>query len=81
MTNSPLSALIILLLDHCFAHVAGFYSFMASEPVQEQFRMENQVLKRLKHPANIKELQPDLLLSVPASGENFRKNIEGSIRK
>jgi len=38
-------------------------------------------LETLKNiPVNIKELQPDLLLSVPALAKNFRKNIESSIR-
>ena len=82
MTIPPtFRTLIILPLDHCFAHVAGFYSFMASGASVGTVQNGKTGLETLKNiPANIKELQPDLLLSVPALAKNFRKNIEGSIR-
>lgn len=73
--------LIILPLDHCFAHVAGFYSFMACGASVGTVQSGKTGLETLKNiPVNIKELQPDLLLSVPALAKNFRKNIESSIR-
>lgn len=73
--------LIILPLDHCFAHVAGFYSFMACGASVGTVQTGKTGLETLKNiPVNIKELQPDLLLSVPALAKNFRKNIESSIR-
>lgn len=73
--------LIILPLDHCFAHVAGFYSFMACGASVGTVQSGKTGLETLKNiPINIKELQPDLLLSVPALAKNFRKNIESSIR-
>jgi long-chain acyl-CoA synthetase len=73
--------LIILPLDHCFAHVAGFYSFMASGASVGTVQTGKTGLETLKNiPLNIKELQPDLLLSVPALAKNFRKNIESGIR-
>jgi len=73
--------LIILPLDHCFAHVAGFYSFMAagaSVGTVQVGRTGQETLKNI--PLNIKELQPSLLLSVPALAKNFKKNIESGIR-
>lgn len=73
--------LIILPLDHCFAHVAGFYSFMAKGASVATVQSGKSPMETLKNiPQNIKEIQPDLLLSVPALAKNFRKNIEGGIR-
>jgi long-chain acyl-CoA synthetase len=73
--------LIILPLDHCFAHVAGFYSFMASGASVGTVQSGKTGMETLKNiPINIKELKPDLLLSVPALAKSFRKNIEASIR-
>ncbi|MDD4971947.1 MAG: AMP-binding protein [Paludibacter sp.] len=73
--------LIILPLDHCFAHVAGFYSFMASGASVGTVQTGKSGMDTLKNiPINIKELQPNLLLSVPALAKNFKKNIESTIR-
>jgi len=73
--------LIILPLDHCFAHVAGFYSFMASGASVGTVQSGKTGMETLKNiPLNINELKPNLLLSVPALAKSFKKNIEGSIR-
>jgi len=73
--------LIILPLDHCFAHVAGFYSFMASGASVATVQSGKTGMETLKNiPINIKEIQPDLLLSVPALAKSFKKNIETSIK-
>lgn len=73
--------LIILPLDHCFAHVAGFYSFMAMGASVGTVQTGKTGMETLKNiPINIKELKPDLLLSVPALAKSFKKNIETSIR-
>ncbi len=73
--------LIILPLDHCFAHVAGFYSFMAMGASVGTVQIGKTGMETLKNiPINIKELKPDLLLSVPALAKSFKKNIETSIR-
>lgn len=73
--------LLILPLDHCFAHVAGFYSFMASGASVGTVQSGKSALETLKNiPLNIKELKPNLLLSVPALAKNFKKNIETSIK-
>ncbi len=73
--------LIILPLDHCFAHVAGFYSFMASGASVGTVQTGKTGMETLKNiPLNIKELKPNLLLSVPALAKSFRKNIETGIR-
>lgn len=73
--------LIILPLDHCFAHVAGFYSFMACGASVATVQAGKTGVETLKNiPINIKEIQPDLLLSVPALAKSFKKNIETSIK-
>ena len=73
--------LIILPLDHCFAHVAGFYIFMASGASVGTVQSGKTGMETLKNiPINIKELQPNILLSVPALAKNFKKNIENGIR-
>ena len=73
--------LLILPLDHCFAHVAGFYSFMASGASVGTVQSGKTGLETLKNiPLNINELKPNLLLSVPALAKNFKKNIETSIK-
>jgi len=73
--------LLILPLDHCFAHVAGFYSFMASGASVGTVQAGRTGMETLKNiPINIKELKPNLLLSVPALAKSFRKNIETNIR-
>jgi len=73
--------LIILPLDHCFAHVAGFYSFMASGASVGTVQSGKTGMETLRNiPVNIKELKPNLLLSVPALAKSFRKSIESNIR-
>ena len=73
--------LIILPLDHCFGHVAGIYSFMAMGASIGTVQVGKTPLDTLKNiPINIKELKPNLMLSVPALAKNFKKNIEGNIR-
>lgn len=72
--------LLILPLDHCFAHVAGIYSFIANGASMATVQLGNTPLQTLKNiPVNIKEIKPDLLLSVPALAKNFKKNIEAGI--
>jgi long-chain acyl-CoA synthetase len=73
--------LIILPLDHCFGHVAGIYSFMSKGASIATVQTGRTPLDTLKNiPINIKELKPNLMLSVPALAKNFKKNIEGGIR-
>lgn len=76
------SNLIIIPLDHCFGHVAGFYSFMAYGANVATVQVGKSPLESLKNiPLNINEFKPTVLMSVPALAKNFRKNIENTIRK
>ena len=73
--------LLILPLDHCFAHVAGLYSFMAMGASIATVQVGKNPMDTLKNiPINIKEIKPNLLLSVPALAKNFKKNIESGIK-
>ncbi len=78
---STYKTLIILPLDHCFAHVAGFYSFMAYGASVATVKVGKTPMETLKNiPVNIKEIKPNILLSVPSLAKNFRKNIEAGIK-
>ena len=73
--------LIILPLDHCFAHVVGFYIMMSVGATVATVQVGRTPLESLKNiPLNIKEVRPHFILSVPALAKTFKKNIEQGIR-
>ena len=73
--------LIILPLDHCFAHVAGMYTMMYYGGSIAFVPIGRNVLATLKNvPTAIKETRPHVMLSVPALARNFKKNIETSVK-
>ena len=73
--------LFILPLDHCFAHVVGFYIMMAQGATAATVQVGRTPLETLKNiPLNIKEVKPHFILSVPALAKTFKKNIEQAIR-
>jgi len=73
--------LIILPLDHCFAHVAGFYTMMFYGGSIATVPIGKNALATLRNvPVAIKETRPHVMLSVPALARNFRKNIENGIK-
>ena len=74
--------LIILPLDHCFAHVAGFYTMMsygASFGTVPSGKTGKEALRNI--PSSIKEFKPNVMLSVPTLAKSFKKNIETTIKK
>ncbi len=73
--------LIILPLDHCFAHVVGFYIMIATGSTVATVQSGKTAMDTLKNiPLNIQEIKPNILLSVPALAKNFRKNIEKNVK-
>ena len=73
--------LIILPLDHCFAHVAGFYTMMSYGGSIATVPVGKTALATLKNiPIAIKEVRPHVMLSVPALARNFKKSIETGIK-
>ena len=72
--------LIILPMDHCFAHVAGLYTMMsyggsiATVPGKTpQAQLRNII-------PSMKEVHPNVMLTVPAISRSFKKAIESGIR-
>ena len=73
--------LIILPLDHCFAHVAGMYTMMFYGGSIAFVPIGKTALATLKNvPQAIREVRPHVMLSVPALARNFKKNIESGIK-
>ncbi len=74
------TTLLILPWDHCFAHTGGIYSMMGKGASLASVQVGKTGMETLKNiPVNIKEIKPNLLLSVPALASNFKKNIEKGI--
>ena len=74
--------LIILPLDHCFAHVAGFYTMMsygASFGTVPSGKTGKEALRNI--PSSIQTFKPNVMLSVPTLAKNFKKNIENTIHR
>lgn len=74
--------LIILPLDHCFAHVAGFYVMMKCGGSIATVPCGKSTVSLLKNiPTAIKEVRPHVLLSVPTLSRNFKKSFDNAIKK
>jgi long-chain acyl-CoA synthetase len=72
--------LLMLPWDHSFAHTAGIYTLMAAGGSLASVQAGKTGLETIKNiPVNIRETRPVFLLSVPALGASFRKNIEKGI--
>ena len=73
--------LVIIPLDHCFAHVAGMYTLMSYGGSIAFVPIGKNALATLKNvPVAIRETRPHVMLSVPALARNFKKNIEANIK-
>lgn len=74
--------LILLPWDHSFGHTCGIYAFMgkgASIAAPKSGKSPLEALRNIG--VNLKEIKPNLLMSVPAIAKNFRKNIERGIKE
>ena len=81
-TEEKAVMLIILPLDHCFAHVAGMYTMMYYGGSIAFVPIGKNALATLRNvPTAIQEVRPHIMLSVPALARNFKKNIESGIKK
>jgi len=69
--------LLILPLDHCYAHVAGMYLSMSYGC--SIGTVPGNSLRNI--PMAIRELRPNMMLSVPTITKNFKKNIEARMRE
>lgn len=74
--------LIILPLDHCFAHVAGFYTMMSYGGSIATVPIGKTALATLRNiPVAIREERPHIMLSVPALARSFKGNIENGVKQ
>ena len=74
--------LAFLPWDHAFAHTACLYCFMYNGASVASLEIGKTTAETLKNiPKNIREIQPNILMSVPAVAKNFRKGIETEIYK
>lgn len=80
--TSEWRTLAFLPWDHAFAHTACLYCFMYNGASVASLEIGKTPMETLKNiPKNIKEIQPSVLMSVPAIAKNFRKGIETAIRQ
>lgn len=74
--------LALLPWDHAFAHTACLYCLMINGASIASLETGKNPIETLKNiPKNIKEIQPNIMMSVPALAKNFRKSIESNIRQ
>ncbi|MGA1977316.1 MAG: AMP-binding protein [Bacteroidales bacterium] len=74
--------LIILPWDHSFGHTAGIFAFMGRGASIASVKSGKSPMEALRNlPICLKEIKPNLLMSVPAVAKNFRKNIEKGIKE
>lgn len=69
--------LLILPWDHSFGHTCGIFAFMGKGASIASVKTGKTPMETLRNlPACLKEIKPNMLMSVPAIAKNFRKNIE-----
>lgn len=74
--------LMILPLDHCFAHVTCFYCCMYFGASIATVPVGKTPMESLRNiPLAIQEIKPDFMMSVPALAKTFKGNIEKGVRE
>jgi long-chain acyl-CoA synthetase len=74
--------LLILPWDHSFGHTCGIFAFMGRGASIASVKTGKTPMDTLRNlPSCLKEIKPNLLMSVPAIAKNFRKNIEKGIKE
>jgi long-chain acyl-CoA synthetase len=74
--------LLFLPWDHSFGHTCGIFAFMGKGASIASVKTGKTPLEALRNlPICLKEIKPNLLMSVPAIAKNFRKNIEKGIKE
>ncbi len=74
--------LIILPLDHSFAHTAGIYAALRLPYSLYFLDARGGAMAALRNiPINLQEVEPDFLFTVPALTGNFMNKIQENIRK
>jgi long-chain acyl-CoA synthetase len=74
--------LLILPWDHSFGHTCGIFAFMGKGASIASVKTGKTPMETLRNlPSCLKEIKPNLLMTVPAIAKNFRKNIEKGIKE
>ncbi|MFN8241571.1 MAG: AMP-binding protein [Bacteroidales bacterium] len=74
--------LVMLPWDHSFGHTCGIFAFMGKGASLASVKTGKTPMETLRNlPVCMKEIKPNILLSVPALAKNFRKNIEKGIKE
>jgi long-chain acyl-CoA synthetase len=74
--------LLILPWDHSFGHTCGIFAFMGRGASIASVKTGKTPMETLRNlPTCLREIKPNLLMSVPAIAKNFRKNIEKGIKE
>jgi long-chain acyl-CoA synthetase len=74
--------LLILPWDHSFGHTCGIFAFMGMGASIASVKTGKTPMETLRNlPSCLREIKPNLLMSVPAIAKNFRKNIEKGIKE
>jgi len=78
--DSSLKTLVILPIDHCFAHTSVIFGALFSGMSLYFLDTRGGAMNAIKNiPINLKEVKPDYLLTVPALSGNFMKKIKDGI--
>ncbi|MCK5781484.1 MAG: AMP-binding protein [Flavobacteriales bacterium] len=78
--DEKLKTLIILPIDHCFAHTVAIFGALFSGMKLYFLDTRGGALNAIKNiPINLKEVKPDFLLTVPALSGNLMKKITDGI--
>ncbi len=74
--------LLILPWDHSFGHTCGIFAFMGKGASIASVKTGKTPMETLRNlPVCLKEIKPNMMMSVPAIAKNFRKNIEKGIKE
>ncbi|MBG0858637.1 MAG: AMP-binding protein [Bacteroidales bacterium] len=74
--------LLILPWDHSFGHTCGIYAFMGKGAGIASVKTGKSPMEAVRNlPVCLKEIRPNMMMSVPAIAKNFRKNIEKGIKE
>lgn len=78
--NTSHKTLIILPIDHCFAHTAVIFGALFSGMTLYFLDTRGGAMNAIKNiPINLKEVKPDYILTVPALSGNLMKKITDGI--
>ncbi|UCG28083.1 MAG: AMP-binding protein, partial [Bacteroidales bacterium] len=73
--------LLVLAWDHSFGHTVGLYAFMGKGASIASVEVGKTLLETTKNiQANIKEIKPNIFMSVPTMAKAFRKGVEKAIQ-